>query len=325
MKMLRCVAALVAVCVAVAAAEVAPVGDAATANTLGSAVIVGSDLPSNNDHLMFGVEDGAALVYKDLDMGIYNTSSCSSAPSCGTSMASFNGISAKSNGKDQCTGSCCGGSISTGCAYQCVELAQRYFHEKFGIAPIWYDNANMMCSSYPKGVSKTSNPKPGDLWVRLTGSYGHVAVITAVHSSTVDVIEQNSSPSGRNTYAKSDAGCFLTAQGSSSGACSHLGYYCGNDGLGKDANSLYYCSGAGASPVLHTDCSFTCAIMPHGQDDKCVSGSCSSVNTGYYCGSDKIGGSKEVLYLCKSSKPDGSKYCDNGCHTATSGHDDYCN
>lgn len=175
------------------------------------------------------------------------------APSCGTAMSSFNGVSAKSNGYDQCTGSCCGGSISTGCAYQCVELAQRYFNEKFGITKIWYDNANMMCSSYPSGVSRTTNPQPGDLWVRTSGTYGHVAVTTAVHSNTVDVIEQNSSPSGKNTYAKSDAGCFLTAQ-KNSGKCHHLGYYCGDDGLGKSPNNLYYCKGIPSSIYMHIYC-----------------------------------------------------------------------
>jgi hypothetical protein len=65
------------------------------------------------------------------------------------------------------------------------------------------------------------------------------------------------------------------------GTCSHLGYYCGNDGLGLDANNLYYCSGSGATPKLSTDCAFTCVTMPSGYDDKCsTSGSCSAVNTG---------------------------------------------
>jgi len=36
-------------------------------------------------------------------------------------------------------------------------------------------------------VTKTTSPQPGDLFVRTTGTYGHVAVITAVHSSTVCV------------------------------------------------------------------------------------------------------------------------------------------
>jgi hypothetical protein len=169
-----------------------------------------------------GVTDPTEIIFGEKEMGVYNLTSCSSAPSCGTTMSSYNGVAAKSNGVDQCTGSCCGGEISTGCAYQCVELAQRYMYEKHGITPIWYDNANMMCSSYPSGISKTSNPQPGDLFVRTSGTYGHVAVITAVHSSTVDVIEQNNSPYGTNTYNIADAGCFLTA-GHSGGSCSHLG------------------------------------------------------------------------------------------------------
>lgn len=180
--------------------------------------------------VMPGVTDPTAFLFLESEMGAYNLTSCSGAPSCGTAMASFNGISAKSNGKDQCTGSGCGGYISTGYAYQCVELAQRYMHEKHGIEPIWYDNANQMCSNYPKGISKTSNPQPGDLWVRTSGTWGHVAVITAVHTDSVDVIEQNSSPSGRNTYTKSSAGCFLTA-GHASGSCPNKGKTCCQNSL----------------------------------------------------------------------------------------------
>jgi surface antigen len=37
-----------------------------------------------------------------------------------------------------------------------------------------------MCSSYPKGVSKTNNPSKGDLIVFNWGTYGHVALITSV-------------------------------------------------------------------------------------------------------------------------------------------------
>lgn len=111
----------------------------------------------------------------------------------------------------------------------------------------------------------------------------------------------------------------------STGSCTHIGYYCGMDGLGKDANTLYYCSGAGAAPVVKTSCSFTCVTMPSGQDDVCsTSGSCSSVNTGYYCGTDKINGNANTLYLCESSQPHGAQYCSKGCVTAASGSDDYC-
>ena len=267
------------------------------------------------------------ILFTEEDIPGFNVSSCPGAPSCGTKMASFNGVAAKSNGYDQCTGSCCGGSISTGCAYQCVELAQRYFHEKFGITSIWYDNANEMCGNHPSGVKKTSTPQPGDLWVRNSGTYGHVAVITKVHSNTVDVIEQNSSPDGQNNYQKSDAGCFLTAQPAQpKGICSHKGYYCGGDGLQQAANKLYYCSGEGAESVVSEACSFTCVTMPSGEDDKCdhSGGSCDAVKTGYYCGDDKINGNEKSLYYCVDSAPKGAVRCDNGCKTAPSGSDDYC-
>jgi hypothetical protein len=101
-------------------------------------------------------------------------------------------------------------------------------------------------------------------------------------------------------------------------------YYCGNDGLGKSANNLFYCKDNGADPVLHEDCSFTCGTMTSGYDDKCVSGSCSKVNTGDYCGDDKIGGNAGFLYRCESSKPKGAEKCANGCVTAPSGQNDYC-
>ena len=182
-----------------------------------------------------------------------------------------------------------------------------------------------MCNTHPSGVSKTSNPKAGDLVVFGWGSYGHVAVITGFSGNSVNVVEQNSSPTGRNTYSKSDVSCYLTAGGSGS-KCHAAGWYCGNDGLGKDPNTLYYCESAGGAITKSTKCGFTCVTMPSGQNDKCsTSGTCSNVNTGYYCGNDKINGDKNTLYLCKSSKPSGAKYCSKGCHVASSGYDDYCN
>ena len=62
--------------------------------------------------------------------GDYNLTSCSGAPACGVAMASEFGVDAKSNGGDQCTGNCCGGDISTGCAYQVCDrgLEQTLLH-----------------------------------------------------------------------------------------------------------------------------------------------------------------------------------------------------
>ena len=69
-----------------------------------------------------------------------------------------------------------------------------------------------MCSNYPKGIARTTSPKPGDLIVFGWGTYGHVAVVTGVGGDSVHVLEQNSSPTGVNTYKKGTAECFLTAK-----------------------------------------------------------------------------------------------------------------
>ncbi len=56
--------------------------------------------------------------------------------------------------------------------------------------------------------------------------------------------------------------------------------------------------------------------MPSGQDDKCTSGTCANVNTGNYCGTDKINGDKNTLYRCEGGKPNGATSCSSGCVTA---------
>lgn len=259
-------------------------------------------------------------------MGNHSLKSCGGAPPCGETMATFNGIPAKSNGGNQCTGNSCGGYGTYGSQYQCVELAQRYFGELYGTTPIWYGNAIDLCHTYPSGVSKTQSPIAGDLVVFNTGSYGHVAVITAVHSGSVDVIEQNSSPSGRNTYSTTSGtvACYLHA-GKSSGGCRNAGWYCGNDGLGKDPNVNYYCSSSGGDITKSDACGSTCVTMPSGSNDECSSNnSCEGLH-GYYCGGDKVSGDAHTLYLCDNGKNAGAQYCSSGCHVASSGSDDYCN
>ncbi len=54
-----------------------------------------------------------------------------------------------------------------------------------------------MCQHYPAGVSQTNNPQHGDLYVHAKTNgypYGHVAVIDSVSGTSVNVVEQNSSP-----------------------------------------------------------------------------------------------------------------------------------
>jgi surface antigen len=257
----------------------------------------------------------------------YTVTSCGDAPSCGTVMTTFNGISAKSNGGNQCTGSSCGSYGTYGYQFQCVELAQRYFGELYGTTPIWYGNAIDLCDTKPSGVSKTSNPIPGDLVVFDTGTYGHVAVIKSISGSTLNVMEQNSSPTGLNSYSTtSSIACYLHADKNSGGSyCNNAGWYCGNDGLNDDPNTNFYCSSSGGDVSDSSKCGTTCVTMPSGQNDACTSnGSCDGLH-GYYCGDDKINGDKSTLYLCLNGAPSGAQYCSSGCHTASSGYDDYCN
>ena len=93
-----------------------------------------------------------------------------------------------------------------------MELAQRWFHQrKAALPPDWgVAYAKLMCDKHPSGVVKTSKPQPQDLVVFSWAPYGHVAVITKIDGSTVHVLEQNASPSGRNSYSVSQAECFLT-------------------------------------------------------------------------------------------------------------------
>jgi hypothetical protein len=66
-------------------------------------------------------------------------------------MASFNGENAYSNGPtDQCSGNSCKGEGPDGSMFQCVELAQRYFADKFGTPGHWgVSYASQMCGTHP--------------------------------------------------------------------------------------------------------------------------------------------------------------------------------
>ncbi len=57
--------------------------------------------------------------------GNFTHSDLGSAPSCGTTMATYNSIPAKSNGQYQGTGTSCSSYGTYGNQYQCVEYTQR--------------------------------------------------------------------------------------------------------------------------------------------------------------------------------------------------------
>jgi surface antigen len=125
-------------------------------------------------------------------------------PACGTALASFDGDTAHSNGSYTGTGTSCAGTGTYGYQYQCVELVMRHFTRKWGLH--WYGNAKDLLNNAPRAsvdVYKNGDhahpPKPGDMLVWTNGTYGHVALITAVRSNAVDIIEQNVAGNGKAT------------------------------------------------------------------------------------------------------------------------------
>jgi len=98
------------------------------------------------------------------------------------------------------------GTNGGGGYYQCVELANRFLmSEHFGPA-IW-GNANQLYADAPPAYYQTHPngsgyiPVPGDLVVFGGETFGHVAVVNSVSSTSVDLVEQNASPTGRATIS----------------------------------------------------------------------------------------------------------------------------
>lgn len=119
-----------------------------------------------------------------------------SMPACGAVLGSFQGTAAYSNGANSGTGVSCAGQGSYGLRYQCVELAMRHFKTKWGLR--WYGNAKDLLNNAPRAQVDVYNngdrahpPRPGDMVVWQTGQWGHVALVTAVRSNGVDILEQN--------------------------------------------------------------------------------------------------------------------------------------
>jgi CHAP domain len=156
---------------------------------------------------------------------------------CGAQLASIDWVSSYSNGSYQGTGDCCTGTngdcalnavngVYTGYAWQCVEFAQRYLFQVYGIeasstSAMWGPGAaaDICTSGVPAGLVVYQNdgsyvPVHGDLLVlgrNVAGSYGHVTVVDSAANGVASVAEQNASPSGWNQYSLSSASCFVHA------------------------------------------------------------------------------------------------------------------
>jgi len=125
-------------------------------------------------------------------------------PPCGTVLASFDGTNAYSNGGNTGTGNSCAGQggIANGLQYQCVELVMRHFKRKWNLR--WYGNAKTLLRGAPRDTvdvitngDRARPPVPGDMIVWENGTYGHVALVVAVGSDFVDIIEQNVAGNGK--------------------------------------------------------------------------------------------------------------------------------
>jgi surface antigen len=92
--------------------------------------------------------------------------------------------------------------------WQCVELVERFIRTE-GLGPAIYGNANQLYANAPDAYYEHHPngsgyvPVPGDIIVLGGGKYGHVVVVDSVSASTVYVVEQNASASGRNALSLS--------------------------------------------------------------------------------------------------------------------------
>ncbi len=127
-----------------------------------------------------------------------NSVPCSQRKELGCVLTTLDGVAVRYNGTDG-EGD---GAYDFGYKWQCVELIQRYYFEKFGYPKIWApyyayqtfdpDGHPSTMTAFPNGGSKV--PQRGDILVfdsTLWNPYGHVALVKSVHDGQVTFVEQN--------------------------------------------------------------------------------------------------------------------------------------
>lgn len=293
---------------------------------------------------------GCAIVVLAGCGGESNTSSDNAAltmPTCGTTLTSFNGTAAYSNGSDTGpSGLSCGG----GNHWQCVELVMRYFGTHFGIS--WSGNANELLTNAPRDSvdvydnGDTANPPvPGDLVVWLGGGYGHTALVTSVTATSVTVMEQNVVGNGTATLSFSAGRISNRWSGYTTSGWAHAksngvpgvpdcvnrsGWNCGDDGvINGNANTNYDCKLGQSTPLAEVVCPYGCKIMPNGVADVCNAApapDCSH-RSGWNCGNDGvINGNADTNYYCNYGQvaPVEAVVCTYGCVVMPNGTADHC-
>jgi hypothetical protein len=159
-----------------------------------------------------------------------------------------------------------------GYGYQCTELAVRYTHFLFGTASHWgIAEAKDMCGTHPSDLKATSAPVHGDLMVfaanDCVGAAGHVAVVSSTSGSTVSVVQQNEGSTGKGSYSKSCAACFLHAARNNVCGDKANGAYCGDTTAfaGGTKGTLYTCNGYAVKSS--TACKYGCEAVTNASDE----------------------------------------------------------
>lgn len=208
-------------------------------------------------------------------------------PPCHTALQTWDGTTAYSNGPYTGTGTSCGGVVASGYQYQCVELVMRHFTRKWGLR--WYGNAKDLLVNAPRDKvdvyyngDRAHPPRPGDMLVWTTGTYGHVALITGVSGTSVDIIEQNVSGNGRATLSYDGASIGVRWGSWAAAGWAHAKANGGGGGVSWDCNqsaymgrqvwtcgadnSRYRCEGG---VPKKEKCATACVSQPLGTDDTC--------------------------------------------------------
>lgn len=105
-------------------------------------------------------------------------------------------------------------------------------------------------------------------------------------------------------------------------ACTDGAMYCGGNSIAGSSDTLYRCQVAGA-PLARGVCAGGCLVRP-AKGDACAGAGGTCVDTGLYCGGDKVDGDPQSLYRCMSGTGTLVMECPNGCVIGSPGHDDAC-
>ena len=118
----------------------------------------------------------------------------------GAQIGIWRGVIANSNGDDTGDWSSLEPYCEDGYRYQCVEYPRKFYRLAMGMdTSNWFANGNQFYTKGPGwGLNRyanngTSLPQTDDILCMDGSTYGHVAVVTGVTSSTVSIIQQNCS------------------------------------------------------------------------------------------------------------------------------------